>query len=725
MGVPSLGVSGPIRSARDEYYRLLHGLDLTPSPLSFVSSDSATFPAASESEDGPEAVWDRIAALDESRAASAVPDTVDASRILLGYAPTALLDGCWLTRRVQVARTHSALGEVQLDAFFLECGTGDADRHHGTLYRTWLAALGLSAGVPTSRSFVFDTRLCEEDFKLALLGLRMGRTGEECLPELLGFHAAMICWGPPQVVREAAGSSESPFLAVHRPGSAEQRQAELLAKRSLRAYAELAKPHWSRVVNGALALRDQRQAWLASLRPKEALTAEQAMRQLIASKLQHGFGFHRRVMLGDRSLDTWFDPEKPDLSGFLTALAQSGWVVPGQPERSPILNRSTQFGGPMFGVFDDHDLTVMRNWIGSLSQRDSSPIEIPKRPPVAPEDRYTAPLDLDAARPRTLTRAMPIPALPILYHRFLCEGQQPDTLELAHRYVTERLREVMSAGRVEALRKQCLWPWSAGRLSKWVNDRLHEQVFSGEDPSEGHLGVERYLRREEVVWLLQQLAPAALIDGAWLQGMAAPACYHSAVSTLLFRIYRDELGAGIAHQHHGNIMRRVLAEQGVALPDCDSEEFVRHAGFLAESFSTPVLWLAFSLHSREFLPELLGLNLAIEMAGVGRMYDRAAVLLRHHQIDPYFFVLHNTIDNGASGHTAWSVQAIQLYLDELGLHADSSVVADSWRRVWRGYATYGRSSAPLLRAIALRFGPALGWRWLRHHVLPSTVREAS
>ena len=723
--MPGLGISDQKRSARHDYYTLLHRPEKTLGPASLVSSSPDALLAEPESETGAEAVWEHIASLGIDDRNCAVPETVDGSRILLGYAPTALLDGCWLTSSVQVSRTHSLIGEICLDAFFLECGMGSADRHHGTLYRTWLAALGLCVGLPTSRAFVLDSRFADEDFELALLGLRMGRANGVLLPEHLGFHAAMICWGPPQVVRSAAGSSQSPFLAVHEPGSTEQSRAEWLAKRSLRAYEEQGGPNWSRVVNGALALRDQRRVWLASLRPKESPTAQQAMLQLIANKLRHGFGFHRRVMLGGRSLDAWLEPDKPDLSGFLTALAHSCWVVPGQPERSPILNRSTQFGGPMFGVFDDHELSVMRDWIGSLSQGDSSPIEVQKGSSPSPEDKYAQTLRFDDDRSPLSGPVIPIPSLPVLYHRFLCEGQQADTVDLAQRYVSERLREVASAGHVEVLRRQGLWPWSSALLSKWVNARLHEQVFDGADPLDGRLGMERFLNRSEVIWLLQQLAPAALIDGAWLQGVTSPVCYQSAVSTLLLRIYRDELGAGIPHQHHGNIMRRILAEQGVELPDCDSERFVRYPGFLPESFSTPVLWLAFALHSKMYLPELLGLNLAIEMAGVGRMYDRAAVLLRHHQIDPYFFVLHNTIDNGASGHTAWSVQAIQLYLDELGLHADSSVVADSWRRVWQGYATYGRSSAPLLRAIALRFGPALGWRWLRHHILPNTAREAS
>ena len=714
------------RSIRYDYYRLLHRSETVSSLASSLLSTRDAALAASVAVDGPEAVWEYLAALSVEEDELNLSATLSPDRVLQGYAPTALLDGCWLTGSVQVERTHSLLGQICLDAFFLECGMGDETRHHGTLYRLGLSAAGSSVGVPASRAFVQDERFGEADFELALFGLRLGRAGEELLPELLGFHVAMTLWGPPRLVRTAAAVvPKNPYLAVHEHGSATQNQAELLAKRSLRAYAELDTPSWSRVIHGALALREKRQIWQASLTPKQTLSAQQAMLQLLASKLQHGAGFHRRVMLGGRTLDSWFDPRQSDGTEFLKALSQSPFVVPGQPERSPIVNRSTQFGGPMFGVFNDQELAVLRDWISSLSAHDARSADHQEALVIVPAQTSVQKATFDDERPPASTRAAPLPPLPMLYHRFLCEAQKQRTVDLAHHYLCEKIREVSSAGKVERLQTHGLWPWSAERLSAWVSARLHQQVFDGNPPSDQPMGVERYLARTEVIWLLQQLAPAALIDGAWLQGMTSPACYHSAVATLLFRIYRDELGAGIPHQHHGNIMRQVLADQGVTLPACSDVEFVRHPGFLSESFSTPVLWLAFALHSGSFLPELLGLNLAIEMAGVGRMYDRAAVLLRSHQIDPYFFVLHNTIDNGASGHTAWSVHAIQLYLDELALHADASVVAQAWQRVWRGYATYGRSSAPLLRAVALRIGPQLGFRWLRQKLLPRAAREAS
>jgi hypothetical protein len=129
----------------------------------------------------------------------------------------------------------------------------------------------------------------------------------------------------------------------------------------------------------------------------------------------------------------------------------------------------------------------------------------------------------------------------------------------------------------------------------------------------------------------------------------------------------------------------------------------------------PKLWFSFAEHSGEFLPELLGLNLAIEMAGVGETYRMATRLLRRHGIDPYFFQLHETIDNAASGHTAWSTEGIGIHL-ELAAQQGEEAVARAWQRVWRGYAAYGATSAPLVRAVAARLGPALAWGWVRSAV---------
>ncbi len=713
------GQKGSIRSA---YYQLVQRPQESIEPVLPSVLLDRQLPRC----EGSEELWTAIRELGLREEAEQPALPADSQpTVLIAYAPTALLDGCWLLRSVQVDRTDTLLGQILLDAFYLETGSGSATQHHGNLYRAALAAQGIAVASPQSDALCQDDRLTEEDFALALLGLRIGRASPSALPEVLGMHAAMTLWGPPLRVRSAlAEQVQSQYLAVHQRDQKEQRCAEQLAKRSLLAYAALGTPAWDRLYAAAAALHHQRRKWLASLRPKRKQTAWQAMMTLVESKCRHGFGFHRNVQLQGRSLDAWFDPSKPNLAGFLATLARSPWVVPGHPEHSPLLQRTTQFGGSMFGVFDDAELAVLHDWIAALPDSATAPPSELSASEPASSALHDVSILL-TQNPKEAAIQSQLPSLPIIYHRLLTAPHRADSASLAHQYLTQRLHAVESAARVEVLHRQGLWPWSAQRLTDWVDARLREQVAAGTAIDSELLGIERHLRRDQVLWLLCQLTPAALIDGAWLQGVASPDCSCAESASLLFRIYRDELGAGIPHQHHGNIMRAVLAEQGVVLPSCDTLDFACWPGFLPDSFATPVQWLAISYHSREFYPELLGLNLAVELAGVGQMYSRASALLRHHHIDPYFFVLHNTIDNGASGHTAWSVRAIKLYLEELAQCADPALVARAWQRIWLGYAAHDRASTPMLRAISLRLFPSLGLRWLRAKTLGIPAVEVS
>jgi hypothetical protein len=441
---------------------------------------------------------------------------------------------------------------------------------------------------------------------------------------------------------------------------------------------------------------------------------------LVQAKARHARGYHHRVTLGGgdgppSSLEAALDPEALDARGLLEALARSRYVVPGEPERSALVTRSVAFGGPMFAVFDDAELEVIRAWIRALPARDArSSSPAPPAPPARPIPPVTP-------APVALTRAPHAPRLPLpeLYHRLLCAwdpdgpgGAEARALARAH------LERALPAVTPRALTRRDLWPYSRARLDAWVDARLDEEIERPSDGDPAALGIAGLLTREELLWLLTQLSPAALIDGAWLGGTISPRCLHTPPVAELLRIYRDELGAGVPVQHHGNVMRRALAAHGVELPPADSRALVERADLAPASFSLPVLWLAIAHDTPARLPELLGLNLAIEMAGLGRGYARAAALLRRRGIDPYFFELHNTIDNAASGHTAWSTRAIALYLDELG---DPRAIDAAWLRVWQGHDAYARASAPLVRAIALRVGPRLAWRWLRRRIKPAKL----
>lgn len=703
-------VHGVSRSGRAQYgYLLRGGAASSPAP-----SPSLRARQKDSDESAPvgslDALFARLSALreEDERAAEAAFDRVGATRMLLGFAPSAALDGCWLAKVARARNAGSELGAACIEACWLEHGEGDAARHHGNLFRAALAARGMALGAPVSEAFQADTRFEEADFELALAGLELGTAREDRWGETLGFHAASAVIGPPAPVLRALveGAEACGFAAAHAVNGEIAARVRGMARRALDAYLAGSEADlFAGLMRGVSRLVDARRAWYASLLPREALTAWGAMIALVTSKAPHAFGFHRHVRVESKgeAIDRWFDPASPDPRALLEHIARSRWVVPGRPDESPLLTRATAFGGPMFGVFTGGEMAVVRAWIAGLSEQPTAPVEPP------PEVRTAARVERGPAVSRS-GAGEETPPLPDLYHRLLTAPDDEGTRDLARAHLERTFQRAARKVSVASLTAKGLWPWSSGALQNWVDGRLREQVVGDGD---GPLaGVEKAVSREEIVRLLTQVAPAAFIDGAWAQGAIAPAICHTEIASLLGRIYRDELGAGVPRQHHGNVLRSALARENVHLPPCDSEGFVRWPGFLPEAFSMPVLWLSIALHTGAYFPELLGLNLAVEMAGIGSGYAFATGLCRKHGIDPYFFELHNTIDNAASGHTAWSTQALSLYMDGV-LHAGGpAAVEQATLAVWRGHAAYEVASRPLLLALALRFGPRMGLRWI-------------
>ncbi len=181
-----------------------------------------------------------------------------------------------------------------------------------------------------------------------------------------------------------------------------------------------------------------------------------------------------------------------------------------------------------------------------------------------------------------------------------------------------------------------------------------------------------------------QAAPLVLIDGSWLQGGLGAGMIRTPIGRKLFHIFYEEVGCGNHDGHHANLYRSLLSEMGVSLPPFDSREFAHWSGFEDSTFEVPVIWLCLSHFPRRCLPEILGLNLAVELAGLGAGYMGARDVLRHYGFSTLFVDLHNAADNVSVGHTAWALDAIKTYMDEVaasqGLHALDAV----WHRVWTG-----------------------------------------
>jgi hypothetical protein len=192
-----------------------------------------------------------------------------------------------------------------------------------------------------------------------------------------------------------------------------------------------------------------------------------------------------------------------------------------------------------------------------------------------------------------------------------------------------------------------------------------------------------------------QLAPAILVDGAWLWGLQKPSEGLKPWDRDLIRIHFDELGEGQPEWNHPNVYRYLLRSEGIELGDFRTEVFQKDRRLLNAAFDFPCTLLSMGALQSIYPAECLGLNLAIETSGLGTHYLRAIEILRHHEINPAIVSLHLSIDNLSSGHSARALSAIQSYLETLQALGGPEAMQASWRRIWRGFNSFKVANLPL------------------------------
>src|SRR5947199_8004378 len=175
---------------------------------------------------------------------------------------------------------------------------------------------------------------------------------------------------------------------------------------------------------------------------------------------------------------------------------------------------------------------------------------------------------------------------------------------------------------------------------------------------------------------------AIAFDGVWLQGFADVHRSDREEYGWLFRIYASEQGDGIMDWNHNRIMRNAVSQAGpeAMLPATD-----RRLYEFCQVNPMNLMLVAASLNTRHSLPELLGCNLGIEATGVGGGYLdswRGFVAKTDNHWAALSFRLHNSIDNYVTGHTKWSLSAIQAFMARVQESAPAAVEAQ-WQRIWR------------------------------------------
>ena len=151
-----------------------------------------------------------------------------------------------------------------------------------------------------------------------------------------------------------------------------------------------------------------------------------------------------------------------------------------------------------------------------------------------------------------------------------------------------------------------------------------------------------------------------------------------------WQVLSEELGDGDLKKNHAHVYRELMKSAKLDLPAGDTADFIQpqHGLNDAAVWKASLAQLLISLIPHEFFAEILGFNMHFEALALETL--KASRELKEVGLDPYYFMLHVSIDNADSGHTAIAQQAVCTYI-ELVAQTEGAVAAQqAWRRVQVG-----------------------------------------
>lgn len=572
--------------------------------------------------------------------------------------------------------------DLQLKALALladDAGAGQAEMSRTDGFRRIARSIDLVSAAGQPGDIVADRSLRDGVFRLPAILFALSRRSEMFVPEIAGLDFALRTVGLLPVWRVLAETMhasgwERLDLAVQQTDALPRGHTPASLSRHILDRHDTSPERHSRIRDGMVWAINALAADAADFVAVVRLAADpaRAMARLIQERAGEAAVYHQDFALEGKSLKRWFVEAKSDPQPLVDALARSRLICRGDPDRSMLLGSLLRPDGRMFRIFQPEDLDVIRRWILSLAEPDAPAEPGPARvsatasPPEHRRPIEAGDLQLGAV-PENIRDAYHL-----LQGRALAPRTRRFALDYAQFWLSVARRSIGASAR--SLPEK----WQQGLLRSWLLDAhaLHDEAFQRTEE-------QSMPSRETLIDQTLQLAPLTLIDGAWLQGFSEVAYASSRVGAPLFRIYWDELGNGDRSINHPRIYRDLLVSMGVELAPTGSREFAHDPRLRCESLRLPVFWLCLGKLPATLRPEILGLNLAMELSGVGGSYRSARKVLKHHGFSMQFVDLHNTIDNVSTGHSAWAADAIDAHMAAAAQFVDQD---DEWDRIRAGYA---------------------------------------
>lgn len=204
---------------------------------------------------------------------------------------------------------------------------------------------------------------------------------------------------------------------------------------------------------------------------------------------------------------------------------------------------------------------------------------------------------------------------------------------------------------------------------------------------------------EYAKYWIRLAAPVKYVDGSWLGGIHRLATTHDdhrTASRTAWQILSEELGDGDIRKNHVAVYEELIDTTGNSSIGLGHES--RFISNIHNPNQDPHVWTAgvsqllISLFPEEMFPEMLGFNMAYESLPCHILITIQE--LKELNIDPYYFILHVSIDNNHCGHAAMGAAAVTTYIDSLKTGQEKEV---AWKRVQAGYMmAEGLTTTPTL-----------------------------
>ena len=294
-------------------------------------------------------------------------------------APVKLVDGAWL------ARLHHGWTPIELkhitriawQVFSEELGDGDLDKNHVQLYAKLLQSFGSKLPPGDAIEFIDPKVNPNNDARIwaaANAQLALGLFPDDFLPETLGFNLAYECAAFDTLVcaHELKELNLDPsyfnlHITIDNADSGHSAMALDAVTKFLKT-RDIEDRHrrWRRVQAGFL-LATHMPSIPSGPSPTELAVVEIFSCKLNCSSAAHQLCHGLIGGLRGMSLQAWMDPSKWENRKFrfATALANSRWVVSGEPTKSQFV-RELAWKGRMFGAFTKMEKAAVERWIAAL-----------------------------------------------------------------------------------------------------------------------------------------------------------------------------------------------------------------------------------------------------------------------------------------------------------------------------------------------------------------------